>query len=214
MSDRNYLFFTKMGLSQIMMILRRAGLRVGLRRLHGRAQPVTWAAASSPYAASLFSERWGNPTTSSALLGFALAASVTAVATCEAAAEAEAEGGCCDSKGGDAEVVTDGEDEEGHTVVNWSGTHQVTTSSFVEPETTAELEALVADAHSSGRSIRPLGSALSPNGIAFSSQGMVGLAQMDRIVSVDKDKKQVRAQLGARDGGVDGVAGEGGRSDS
>jgi L-galactono-1,4-lactone dehydrogenase len=86
-------------------------------------------------------------------------------------------------------------------VVNWSGTHQVTTSSFVEPETTAELEALVADAHSSGRSIRPLGSALSPNGIAFSSQGMVGLAQMDRIVSVDKDKKQVRARNEGRRSG-------------
>ena len=91
-----------------------------------------------------------------------------------------------------------GEEEDGHTVVNWSGTHQVTTGRYFEPETTAELEALVAAAHASGERLRPLGSALSPNGLAFSSGGMVGLSQLDRVIHVDKEKKQVTVEAGAR----------------
>ena len=72
------------------------------------------------------------------------------------------------------------EDESngGHTVVNWSGTHEVVTSQYAEPETVEELETLVAAAQSEGRAIRPVGSALSPNGVGFSAQGMVGLAQV------------------------------------
>lgn len=43
-----------------------------------------------------------------------------------------------------------------------------------------------------------MGSALSPNGIAFNEEGMVSLALMDKILSIDSSKDQVRVQGGAR----------------
>lgn len=50
----------------------------------------------------------------------------------------------------------------------------------------------------SGEKLRPVGSALSPNGLAFSSEGMVSLALLDKVLSVDQAKKTVTVQTGAR----------------
>ncbi|CAI7800710.1 unnamed protein product [Closterium sp. NIES-54] len=61
-----------------------------------------------------------------------------------------------------------------------------------------ELEKIVQAAHREGRPIRPVGSAISPNGIALSAHGMVNLALMDRVVHVDKSTGRVRMQAGAR----------------
>lgn len=46
--------------------------------------------------------------------------------------------------------------------------------------------------------IRPVGSGLSPNGIGLARNGMVNLALMDKVLEVDKEKKQVRVQAGIR----------------
>jgi len=43
-----------------------------------------------------------------------------------------------------------------------------------------------------------VGSALSPNGLAFSQEGMLSLALLDGILHLDRDSKQVRVQAGAR----------------
>ncbi len=45
---------------------------------------------------------------------------------------------------------------------------------------------------SAGRKLRCVGSGLSPNGLGFSEEGMVSLALMDRVLSVDKERQQVR----------------------
>jgi len=49
-----------------------------------------------------------------------------------------------------------------------------------------------------GQKIRVVGSGLSPNGMAFSSQGMLSTVLLDDIISVDKEKQQVTVQAGAR----------------
>lgn len=88
--------------------------------------------------------------------------------------------------------------EELHTVSNWSGTHEVQTRVFHQPETLEELEKVVKDAHEKKYRIRPVGSGLSPNGIGLSRAGMVNLALMDKVLEVDKEKKRVRVQAGIR----------------
>lgn len=87
---------------------------------------------------------------------------------------------------------------EEHTVTNWSGTHSATTRVYVQPESLHELEVVVKLAHEQGQKIRPVGSGLSPNGIGLCEGGMINLALMDQVLSVDKETKRVRVQAGAR----------------
>ena len=49
-----------------------------------------------------------------------------------------------------------------------------------------------------GQRIRIVGSGLSPNGMAFSSEGMLSTALLDDIIAVDTEKQQVTVQAGAR----------------
>ena len=99
---------------------------------------------------------------------------------------------------GSSESNSSKDDDPSTTILNWSGTHAVHTSNFWEPETMQELEQLVRTCHLKGTPIRPLGSALSPNGIAFHSKGMVSLANIDKILSVDPVAMTVTVQAGAR----------------
>lgn len=92
------------------------------------------------------------------------------------------------------------DDEEPTKIVNWSGTHAVELApgTYREPETMDELVKLVATAYREGRHIRPVGSALSPNGLAFDRRGMVSLANLDKIIDIDKEKMTVTVEAGAR----------------
>lgn len=90
------------------------------------------------------------------------------------------------------------DDTELHEVINWSGTHTVETRRYYQPETIEELKALVKNAHIRRRKLRPVGSALSPNGLGFEKGGMVNLVLLDKILEIDKEKKQIRVQAGAR----------------
>ncbi|CAN6444117.1 unnamed protein product [Victoria cruziana] len=85
-----------------------------------------------------------------------------------------------------------------HTVTNWSGTHEVRTRTFLQPESIEELESIIREAHEKNTKIRPVGSGLSPNGIGLQRRGMVNLALMDKILEVDVQNKRVRVQAGAR----------------
>ncbi|XP_060177414.1 L-galactono-1,4-lactone dehydrogenase, mitochondrial [Lycium barbarum] len=85
-----------------------------------------------------------------------------------------------------------------HTVSNWSGTHEVQTRTFLQPESMEELERIVKDANVKKQKIRPVGSGLSPNGIGLTRAGMVNLGLMDKVLSVDKEKKRVTVQAGIR----------------
>jgi L-galactono-1,4-lactone dehydrogenase len=83
-------------------------------------------------------------------------------------------------------------------VVNWSATHVARPRRHVEPATLAELESAVAQAHAEGAKLRPVGAAISPNGLGFSDEGMLSLAQLDQVLWVDKEARLVRVQAGAR----------------
>lgn len=85
-----------------------------------------------------------------------------------------------------------------HTVSNWSGTHEVHTRNFVQPESVKELESVVRVASEKKQKIRPVGSGLSPNGIGLTRAGMVNLALLDKVLEVDKERKIVRVQAGIR----------------
>eukprot|EP00850_Spirogloea_muscicola_P004349 SM000018S03714 [mRNA] locus=s18:972699:975136:- [translate_table: standard] len=61
-----------------------------------------------------------------------------------------------------------------------------------------ELEQIVADHHERGARLRPVGSAISPNGIGLSADGMVNLGLMDAVLKVDQEARRVRVQAGAR----------------
>ncbi|KDP26223.1 hypothetical protein JCGZ_22469 [Jatropha curcas] len=88
--------------------------------------------------------------------------------------------------------------EDLHTVSNWSGTHEVQTRAFHQPENLKQLEDLVKESNEKKAKIRPVGSGLSPNGIGLARAGMVNLALMDKVLEVDKEKKRVRVQAGIR----------------
>jgi len=92
------------------------------------------------------------------------------------------------------------DDDDTTTVMNWSGTHSVNVpnDSYYEPETVQELEQIVQECHRKGKPIRPIGSALSPNAIGFREAGMVSLANLDKIIKVDKENMTVTVQAGAR----------------
>ncbi|KAL4857423.1 L-galactono-1 [Chlorella vulgaris] len=83
-------------------------------------------------------------------------------------------------------------------LVNWSGTHECQVQRFYQPETLEQLEATVKQAHTTGRKLRCVGSGLSPNGLAFSEDGMVSLGLMDKVLDIDTASGQVRVQAGAR----------------
>ncbi|KAK3254751.1 hypothetical protein CYMTET_36046 [Cymbomonas tetramitiformis] len=83
-------------------------------------------------------------------------------------------------------------------IVNWSNTHECRPKNFYQPESLQELEKIVATAHESGEKLRPIGSALSPNGLAFSNNSLVNLAFLDKVLAVDTEKRQVTVQAGAR----------------
>lgn len=62
-----------------------------------------------------------------------------------------------------------------HTVSNWSGTHEVATRVFIQPESIPDLEKAVKEANEKRQRIRPVGSGLSPNGIGLSRYVSIGL---------------------------------------
>ena len=83
-------------------------------------------------------------------------------------------------------------------LVNWSGTHAVSTDRYYTPESLDELKALVRDCHERSLPLRPVGSALSPNGLGLNQGGMVNMALMDKVLWIDKEKAQIRVQAGIR----------------
>lgn len=98
---------------------------------------------------------------------------------------------------GDANLKLNIEPEQ-QDLINWSGTHSVSTDRYYQPETIDELKAIVQEAHQTHRSLRPVGSALSPNGLSFNKNGMINLANLDSLVSIDTKSNCVTVQAGAR----------------
>merc|ERR1740129_212524 len=90
------------------------------------------------------------------------------------------------------------ESERAVQMSNWSGTHTLTAERLYSPESTEELQALIAFTNRKGMKVRPLGTGLSPNGLALHDKGMLSMAQLDGIVSVDLKAQTITVEAGAR----------------
>ena len=90
------------------------------------------------------------------------------------------------------------ESDETTEVINWSGTHTVSVLNerLREPETIEEVQAIVRECHEKGQGLRPLGSSLSPNGIALNEEGMISMVNLDRVLNIDEEKKTITVQAG------------------
>uniref|UniRef100_A0A7S3A6Q9 FAD-binding PCMH-type domain-containing protein n=1 Tax=Rhodosorus marinus TaxID=101924 RepID=A0A7S3A6Q9_9RHOD len=66
-------------------------------------------------------------------------------------------------------------------LINWSSTHELTTKSLYQPESTEELVNTLKKCQEDGLRIRPMGSGLSPNGIGFDQEGTVGMGLLDNV---------------------------------
>jgi hypothetical protein len=99
-----------------------------------------------------------------------------------------------------AEGREDGADHENDTtdVINWSGTHKVTVSNknYWEPESVQDVERIIKECHERGQPVRPIGSSLSPNGIAMNAAGMISMASVDRVLEVDTKNLTVTVEAG------------------
>ena len=94
--------------------------------------------------------------------------------------------------------TTHNESEEETTILNWSGTHQIKPKHYHEPETLEELKEILNHCIKHKIKLRPVGSALSPNGLSFNDIGMVNLVNLDKILGVDMENMTVTVQAGAR----------------
>lgn len=102
-------------------------------------------------------------------------------------------------RGSTSESLVDGGEEGAH-LVNWSGTHEVRPRRLYQPETLEELQDVVKQHHEAGQKLRPVGSALSPNGLGFTDDGgdMVSCSLMDSVIQVDRVSGRATVQAGAR----------------
>ena len=83
-------------------------------------------------------------------------------------------------------------------VINWSGTHKITIDNdkLWEPDTIEDVENFVMECHRRGQAIRPIGSSLSPNGIALNSAGMIQMANIDRVLEIDTNNQTITVEAG------------------
>lgn len=84
----------------------------------------------------------------------------------------------------------------GDTIMNWSGTHSCQPGKVYEPKSAQEVLRLLRHLQDHGIKARPIGSALSPNGIGM-GENLISLAGMD-YVEVDPVRRTVTAGAGAR----------------
>lgn len=98
----------------------------------------------------------------------------------------------------DSDDDDDEEDDDTTDVINWSGTHKVTIANknYWEPESIEEVERIVKSCHERGQTVRPIGSSLSPNGIALNRDGMISMANVDKILKVDTKNRTITVEAG------------------
>jgi UDP-N-acetylenolpyruvoylglucosamine reductase len=172
--------------------------RTAITRRHQR-----WSPSRILPATSSASQEEVSATGSSSLLQGAAALAVAAAATVSTSywqnrcATVHLEGSITDAAAASDDTTTE-KLETTTQLLNWSGTHAVHTKHFWEPESIAEVERIVSECQSTRQPVRPVGSALSPNGIAFHEGGMIGMANLDQIVQIDKAAMRVTVQAGAR----------------
>lgn len=120
-------------------------------------------------------------------------AAIAAATVLSAALCASNERSVCDS-GVDATGVTY---ETGHELTNWSATHSCHPNRIFEPKSAQEVCRVLENHHKNKAKIRPVGTALSPNGIGLANSDVISLSGID-YVEVDAGRQHVTVGAGAR----------------
>ena len=55
---------------------------------------------------------------------------------------------------------------------------------------------MIKDCQEKGQTVRPLGSSLSPNGVALNKDGMISMANLDKVLDIDTKNKTITVQAG------------------
>ena len=105
---------------------------------------------------------------------------------------AYADSSACDS-GVDASGVTF---ETGHDLTNWSATHSCHPARLYEPKSAQEVCRVLESHHKNKTKVRPVGTALSPNGIGMANTDLISLGAID-YVEVDSGRQLVTVGAGA-----------------
>ncbi|MEH7544901.1 FAD-binding protein [Neobacillus vireti] len=79
---------------------------------------------------------------------------------------------------------------------NWAGNYQYSTNNWHEPESVEEVQQLV----SSLKKLRVVGSRHSFNSIADSTENMVSLKKLNKVLSIDHEKQTVTVEAGIKYG--------------
>lgn len=87
--------------------------------------------------------------------------------------------------------------ETGQTLTNWSATHTIHPRRVYEPKSAQEVSRVLESHHATSTKIRPVGTALSPNGIGMGNRDVLSLAGLD-YVEVDKARRLVTVGAGAK----------------
>lgn len=87
--------------------------------------------------------------------------------------------------------------ETGQHFMNWSSTVECLPKKVYEPKSAQEVLRVLKTHHDKHQKIRPIGQALSPNGIGMSSEDVLSLAAID-YVEVDKERLLVTVGAGAK----------------
>ncbi|RYY78974.1 FAD-binding oxidoreductase, partial [archaeon] len=85
----------------------------------------------------------------------------------------------------------------GETIMNWSGTHSYQPGKLYEPKNAQEVLRLLRFLHDCKIPARPVGTALSPNGVSLNSKNAISLSALDYI-EVDPKSMLVTVGAGAR----------------
>jgi len=87
----------------------------------------------------------------------------------------------------------------GQTLTNWSSTHSTNPRRLYEPKSSIEITQILANSAATKSKIRPIGTALSPNGIGMNgfSGDLISLGDID-YVQVDREAMKVTVGAGAR----------------
>ena len=87
--------------------------------------------------------------------------------------------------------------ETGQHFTNWSSTVNCTPERVYEPKNAQEVVRVLKTHHDSRLKIRPIGQALSPNGLGMSNNDVISLSAID-YVEVDRDHSLVTVGAGAK----------------
>lgn len=87
---------------------------------------------------------------------------------------------------------------DGRTVVNWAATYSARPTRFYEPESVAEVQAIVRAAAADGLTVRVVGSAHSPNDCAMTDGVMLSLDRLNRVLVVDAAARLVKVEAGIK----------------